>query len=384
MDPSLFSDASTGRLVRELDGWAYIPAPLPPALLADWEVSTAVEDARHALARLTTVAGFVQNTELIMRPFRQREAILSSSIEGTQTQVRELVESQADPTRRLAEDSDLFEVLNYLRALEYGNRWVSEGRPLTLAVIRGLHAELMSGVRGQNKHPGEFRPGTVSIGGTPYSLKDARFVPLPAENVTPLMVGLIEFAQSPPTYGDLIDCAILHYQFETIHPFEDGNGRIGRLLIPLMLQVRGVMSRPVLYLSPYFEKQRDVYQELLMNVSTRNDWKSWLLYFLRAVKSQSDESTNRIHRVLDLQQDYKRRATSLVRGRVAALLAIDLIMEQVVVAVRDIESYTQTSNPTARTAVQEMVRLGILRPDKQSSRGQLWVAEELLQSVYEA
>lgn len=319
-----------------------------------------------------------------MRPFRQREAILSSSIEGTQTQVRELIESEADPASRPVENSDLFEVLNYLRALEYGNRWVSDGRPLTMAMIRGLHAELMSGVRGQNKHPGEFRPGTVSIGGTPYSLKDARFVPPPAENVSPLIANLVEFAQSPPVYGDLIDCAILHYQFETIHPFEDGNGRIGRLLIPLTLQVRGVMSRPVLYLSPFFETQRNAYQDLLMNVSTQNGWKAWILFFLRAIRSQSDASTERIHRVLDLQRDYKTRAASLVRGRIAALLAIDLIMEQVVVAVRDIETYTKTSNPTARTAVQELARLGILRPDRQSSRGQLWVAEELLQSVYEA
>lgn len=382
MRPSDFVETAPGELVRELDGWAFIPKLLPPVLTADWEIALAAERAALALATFATVADFVQNTELIMRPFRQREATLSSRIEGTQTQVREILVSEADPAAQPKEDSDLFEVLNYLRALEFGQRAVADGQPLTLALVRGLHAELLHGVRGETKHPGAFRRGTVSIGGTSYSLQDARFVPPPAEQVTPLMENLAAYARETSPYGDLIDCALIHYQFETIHPFEDGNGRIGRLLIPLLLQARGVLTRPILYLSPYFEAQRDTYIKLLSTVSKRNNWKAWLLFFLHGVREQAEESERRVRRVLELQQEYKRRVEALTRGRAAAILAVDLIIERVFVTVRDVEAHTNTTYGTARSALDGMVELGILRAAGHSSRGQLWMAEELYQSVY--
>lgn len=381
MEPAEFSASAPGQLVRERNGWAFVPDPLPPALAPDWQLSAALEEVRDALLTFVGATQSVSNLALIVRPSQQREAIASSSIEGTQTRVRELVlAGSADDDSTVPEDSDLREVFNYRRALEQGQQWISDGRPLNLALIRGLHAVLMQGVRGQRKHPGAFRTDTVAIGGSPLNLRIARFVPPPAEQVLPLMDGLAAFVQGERAYHPLVDCALFHYQFETIHPFEDGNGRLGRLLISLFLQTRGVIDRPILYLSPYFDAHRSEYLRLLHHVSTNSDWIAWIRFFLRAVRSEADASSARIRRMLALHEEYRARVRGTTR---ATMLALDPVFQQVVVTIPAISKAAGVTYPTAKAAVDRLRELGIVVRGPHSKRGQLWVAEELLQSVYE-
>jgi Fic family protein len=344
-------------------------------------VLIAVEQARGALGEFIGQSRLVQNINLIMAPFQQQEAVLSSRIEGTQTEIREVLRYRAGPSPDRAPGGDLGEVLNYLDALEAGQTWVSDGRPLNLSLIRALHEELMQGVRGQDKSPGAFRTKQVYIGSREGGIELARFVPPPAEQVLPLMDDLIEFIQRTPTYGTLIDCALIHYQFEAIHPFEDGNGRIGRLLIPLFLLHAHGIDRPILYLSSYFEKNRDDYTRLLKDVSTTGAWEEWILFFMDGVKRQADDSRGRIERILNLHARYREQAATATSK--AAVLAIDYIMEHVYVAVPQIAEATHTTYPTARSAVDALVALGVLRPSQRMRGRQMWVAEELLHEVYE-
>jgi Fic family protein len=388
MEPQQLRSHAPGTLlpVHEDGGtaWVFLPSPLAPAIEADWALTNAVAGADRALSSFITAAEFVQNTELIMRPFRQREAALSSRIEGTQTLVRELVEADAIPGLEQNEDSDRYEVENYLRALNTGLQKLTEGYPLGTSFIRGLHAELMRGVRGKDKHPGQFRAGMVSIGGNRHSLIGARFVPPPPEHVTSLIDNLVDFLASESKFGTLIDTAIFHYQFETIHPFEDGNGRLGRLLIPLFLTSRKVLSQPILYLSPYFEAHSDQYRELLLKVSTQGEWQSWLMFFLEAVRDQAEDSHRRVRQILALQSEYRKRTEKLGTAQAAALRTVDLIMERVAVTAPDVARRTKMAYPTARATLDRLTELGIMVPSSRYTRPQLWVAEELLQSVYEA
>jgi Fic family protein len=291
--------------------------------------------------------------------------------------------AEADPRPAVEEDSDLYEVLNYLRALDYGRQWVAEGRPLNLAFLRGLHAELMHGVRGQDRHPGAFRLTHVYIGDRLSGIEEARFVPPPPEQVPPLMEDLATFAARPTaTYGPLIDCGVIHYQFEAIHPFEDGNGRLGRLLIPLYLQAAGAMDRPALYLSSYFEARRETYISLLNIVSTRGAWKEWLLFFLDAVRSQAHDSRFRVQRTLDLQLRYRQLAQDVSSSR-TALLAVDLIMDRIYVTVSALAKYAGATYPTARSAIDALVTAKILAPYGRVHGAQVWEARELLDQVYQ-
>lgn len=386
MKPEQLGAHPNGSLLTVADSmgqaWAFLPADLPPTIESDWEVTQAVERAGSALASLVAVAGLVQNVGLIMRPFRQREAAFSSRIEGTQTLVQELLEAEAIPDLERNEDSDRFEVMNYLRALDTGLEKLTIGHPINATLIRGLHAELMRGVRGQDKRPGRFRPGLVSIGGTRLSIAGARYVPPPPEHVSQLIDNLLAFYASGSQYGTLIDAAIMHYQFEAIHPFEDGNGRTGRLLIPLILHARGTLSRPILYLSPYFERYVDDYRDLLLRVSTHGDWRAWILFFLDAVRDQAEESKLRAERVLSLQAEYRKRTDRLGRAQAAALRAIDVIMEEVYVSAPDLAKRLNIAYPTARFALDGLTELGIVAPSTRFTRPQVWVAEELIQAVY--
>jgi Fic family protein len=211
-------------------------------------------------------------------------------------------------------------------------------------------------------------------------MASARFVPPPPEQVPPLVDNLFGSVDGASVYGPLTDCAIFHYQFETIHPFEDGNGRIGRLLIPLLLQSASVLDRPVLYLSPYLEHHRDAYMDLLWNVSARSDWSAWILFFLEAVHAQSNDSTSRIRRIVDLHRRYEDRVRTASK---TAMLAVDYVMEHPYITVRQIEEYTGTTSPTAKAAIDTLTDLGILSPRGRTRGRYVWVAEELLREVYE-
>lgn len=227
--------------------------------------------------------------------------MLSNRIEGTYAEVRTVLRREVGHDSSSKEDADVREVRNYLHALKQGQDWVQEGRPLNLLLLRSLHAELLQGVRGQDKHPGSLRSSQVYIDNQAEGVHNARFVPPPPEQVLPLLEDLIAFSDRGATYGPLIDCAILHYHFETVHPFEDGNGRVGRLLIPLFLSCQGVLDRPILYLSRYFDEHRDTYLALLSGVNTHGNWLEWIVFFLDAIRSQAADSRERVQRILALK-----------------------------------------------------------------------------------
>jgi Fic family protein len=351
-----------------------------PKLALASEYLVAVDRAATALGEFVGKARQVQNTDLIMAPLRRQEAVLSSRIEGTQTHVRDVLLAEATKATGAPDDSDLREVLNYLDALDAGERWIQDGGKLSLTLLRAMHKTLMRGVREEDKHPGEFRTTQVYIGDRAGGLASARFVPPPSEQVAPLVDNLFDSANREATYGLLIYCAIFHYQFETIHPFEDGNGRIGRLLIPLLLQSASVLDRPVLYISPFLEGHRDIYMDLLWNVSAKSDWTSWILFFLEAVRVQSEDSTSRIRRIVDLHKSYLDRVKTAPK---TALLTVDYVMEHPYVTARQIEEYTHTTAPTAKAAIDTLVALQILTPRGRMQGRQVWVAEELLSEVYE-
>jgi len=381
--PDDLTPQTPGKLVRIADGWAFVPGHLPPMGLS-LSIMAAAEEARGAVGELVGQARLVQNPELIIAPFRREEAVLSSRIEGTRTEIQDLLLAEATPRDEIVEDSDTFEVLNYLDALVMGEGWIAEGRPLNYTLISGLHAELLHGVRGRDKHPGALRTTQVYIGDRGRGIDTASYVPPPPEQVAPLMDDLLQFFQGPPSFSPLVDCAIAHYQFEAIHPYEDGNGRLGRLLVPLYLRSRGVLDRPILYVGPYLEAHRTEYFDRLLRVTTHGDWDGWVRFFLQGVRDQAHESVRRAQRIRDLYDGYHARimqATSAVSTR----RALDVIFDRVYVWAKVLSDELSITPPTARHAIDTLVALDILKPSRRGSRGrQLWVAQELLDTVYAA
>jgi Fic family protein len=393
MDTAEFAPTAPGRLIDISGAKAFLPDLLPVDVPLRRDLVIAVDSARGALSEFIGQARLVQNIELIMAPLSRQEAVLSSKIEGTQTEVREVLLYEASlggragsPGAGITDDSaksaDLREVMNYLRALRLGQDWVADGRPVNASLIRALHNELMRDVRGGDRSPGEFRKTQVYIGNRADGIQAARFIPPPPEHVSPLVDNLINFIQGPPSFGPLIDCGTMHYQFETIHPFEDGNGRIGRLLISLYLQEKKVIDRPILYLSSYLEKNRDEYVHLLKKVSMTGAWDEWALFFLRGVQERAIDSRDRVQRIMNLRDRYRSLATESYPSRIT-IPTIEFIMEHVFVTVSQIEKHVNSTYPTVKKLVDALARLEILRPQGRVSGAQVWVAEELLREIYE-
>lgn len=328
---------------------------------------------------------------MVLRPLVLLEAVRSSRIEGIHTEVRDVLLEHAVPrtgdVRRpdAASDArlnDIREVVNNEHALVLGTAWLADGRTLTTSAMEELHAALLqNNVRGQDKHPGEFRKSQVWIGNRGDDLTAARYVPPPPEQVEPLLDNLIAFVHADGSYGPLIDCAIAHYQFEAIHPFEDGNGRIGRVLIPLHLMVQEVIDQPLISLGQVLDSERDEYLHRLNNVSVVGDWEGWTMFFLEMVRQQAVSSLKRIRRTLELHQRYL-DMTAPLPSRVP-FRTITLLMEQPFVSVPQVARFVGASYPTARAAIDSLVQLGILNPLRRIAGTQYWEATELISSIYE-
>ncbi|HJN93536.1 MAG TPA: Fic family protein [Dehalococcoidia bacterium] len=381
-----FTNKAAGDLVDILVGedraLAFVPAPLPPDYDPGSVPFAAAVEARGQLGELVGQARRAQNLALITRPLEWRDAISSNRIEGTYTEPMAVLLSEAgkrptDPVRA----ADIQEVQNHFRAYQFGRDALEKGAPLSLHLIRSLHGELLRGVRGSDRHPGEVRQVPVFIGSEVGGFKGARFVPPPPEQLDPLLDDFSRFIESKPSFTALIDVAIQHYQFEVIHPFKDGNGRTGRLLIPLYLLSQGDLDRPVLYLSPFFEIERDEYVTRLKRVSTEGAWEEWVLFFLRAITTQVRDARDRIEVVDGLYASYKELAMRSA-GSKAAVPAVDLVLENVVVTVPQLAKYVGCHPSTAKKALEELSGLGIVEP-VDDSRPQAWVAQELVARVYE-
>lgn len=287
MNPKEFTKSKAGRLIRGPQRyWAFVPDPLPPPLSIDWDLARVLSGADRALSELAGLARTLPNPHLLIGPFIRREAVLSSRIEGTQASLSDLFFFEAAypekglPARESA--SDVQEVANYVKALEYALKRVRD-LPLSLRLIREVHEILLSGVRGGNWTPGEFRRSQNWIGPPGCTLMEAEFVPPPPHEMMESLSELEKFLHRPSNLPPLVKTALVHYQFEAVHPFLDGNGRIGRLLISLLLRHENLLDQPFLYLSAFFERRRSEYYAKLLDISKSGQWRSWMEFFMQGV-----------------------------------------------------------------------------------------------------
>lgn len=377
MDTALFEKSPSGRLVRVTGGyWAFVSGPLPPKLEWDDALVSVMSKADIALGTLSGLGETLPNPHLLIYPFIRREAVLSSRIEGTQSSLSDLLLFEAT---RVEKRGDVREVQNYVRAMEYGLRRLNE-LPLSLRFIRELHGILMEGVRGQQATPGEFRQSQNWIGSAGAVLDEATYVPPPVPEMQECLNQLEKFLHAKTRLPPLVEAALVHYQFEAIHPFLDGNGRIGRLLATLLLCQRNVLSKPLLYLSAFFEQHREEYYELLLKVSSMGAWQKWIEFFLRAVVDQSGEAVSRSRRLQELQHSYLRLAREKRLAPTAAQL-VDLVLMKPVVSAKTVQESLKVTPQGARKAINALVEAGILTEVTKRKRGRAYAAKEILKAL---
>jgi Fic family protein len=379
MDSALFKNSPSGRLVRAIDGYqAFVPNPLPPKL--DWSdaLVSLTSKADLALGTLSGLGENLPNPHLLIYPFIRKEAVLSSRIEGTRSSLSDLLLFEATKAER---QSDVKEVQNYVNAIEYGLKRLEE-LPLSLRLIRELHAILMEGVRGERATPGEFRQSQNWIGPPGSTLDNATFVPPPVPEMKDALDQLEKFLHANTQLPPLIELALVHYQFEVIHPFLDGNGRIGRLLITLFLCQRSILNKPLLYLSAFFERHRAEYYGRLLEVSQRGAWRSWLEFFLQAVVNQSDDAVHRARRLLELQRTYHQTSLAKHLPPTAAEL-VELIFVKPVLNVRVAQESLKVTYPGAQKAINALEQQGILVEITGGKRNKAYAAKKILDILEE-
>ncbi len=382
MNKKDFKAIEAGRVVRAPQGyWAFVPAPLPPKIHYDTDLVRQLSRADAALSELSGLGRQLPNPHLLIAPWVRREAVLSSRIEGTRASLSDLLKDElGGPRQSAAVEADVREVRNYVDALEYGIERLDK-LPLSLRLVRELHERLMKGVRGDRATPGEFRRSQNWIGEAGSTPATAAYVPPPVNEMEACLHAWEKFLHQRDAVPDLIQCALMHEQFEAIHPFLDGNGRVGRLLITLFLIERGRLSRPLLYLSAYIEKHRQDYYTLLQRVRTHGDWISWLRYFIRGVEVTAADAAQRITRLLDLRNRYLERVKA--RELFGTLPLIDELFVNPYVTVARAEEVMRVSNPTARAAVNNLQGMKILREITGRGWGRIYVADAIRKVIEE-
>ncbi len=379
MRPDAFSSQERGVVRKTTTGfWAFYPKPLPRRLALPHDVVKLLDEATGAVHRLGGVGRLIPNPHLLIGPHLRLEAVLSSRIEGTKTDVTQLLRFEAGEAPPADELDDALEVRNYVTAMEHGIRRVNEGFPVSIRLLREMHAELLSGVRGQHRLPGELRTSPVWIGGS--TLDNAVFVPPPPEEMNVALGDLEEFLHDRDL-PLLVQLALAHYQFEVIHPFLDGNGRIGRLLIPLMLVVRDALPRPLLYLSAYFEQHRSEYYDHLLITSQQGDLLPWLTFFLRGVRRQARDAEERTVRLVELQ--HRLRSDLLDEGRPNSVVRLgEHLFSVPIVTAPQVASMLNVTRPTAQAAIQALVERGDLDEVTGRERGRIYEAPRIFEAVY--
>lgn len=349
---------------------AYMPTPLPPDPPVDLaKIYPYLEKATQALAELNFIHKSVPNTALFIYMYVRKEALLSSQIEGTQSSFSDLMlfEYQQKPTVSL---EDVEEVSNYVKAIKYGLNRLKEGFPLSLRLLREIHGVLLSGGRGSGKLPGEFRRSQNWIGGTRPG--NALFVPPSVDKLNQCLASFENFLHDD-SLPVLIKAGLAHVQFETIHPFLDGNGRLGRLLITLLLCNSGMLDEPILYLSLYLKQNRHIYYELLQEVRVHGVWETWLEFFLEGVHKSAKQAINTTHLINILfEQDHKKIET-LGRARFSCEQALEYMKKLPQVTVVLLASKLGMTTPTLRSALNRMVELGILEEKSGKQRDKIYV-----------
>ena len=382
MNHENFRNSTAGKCTRTIGRppyWAYVPNPLPPTIDVDWELANLVSKAGIKLGELSGAGQLLPNPHLLISPLLiRRESVTSSRIENTQSGLDDLFLFEADETDPPLV-SDVKEIINYVRAMEYGIKRL-EDLPVSSRLICEIHEILMEGVWGKGATPGLLRTSQNWIGSPGCSLMDATYVPPPVSEMQQCFSDLEKYIHSDPQEPALIQCALVHYQFEAIHPFLDGNGRIGRLLITFMLLEKGLLSQPLLYLSDFFEQHRDEYYRLLLNVSQKGDWKAWLTFFLNGVRQQSEDALSTIQKLLELQNRYRAVGTGRKVPKSVNRL-IDYLFASPIISISALSKAWKMPFPTVQRGVDYLIEKDILREVTGGKRNRLFVADEIFDTI---
>ncbi|MFV1996110.1 MAG: Fic family protein [Verrucomicrobiales bacterium] len=379
MNPADFSPSQRPLCRRQPEGYhAFHPPPLPPLLAIDWKLTSLLSETDRAVAELSGAGRQLPNPHLLIRPYLRREAILSSRIEDTIAEVDDLLLFEVEPDQK-PRHPDILEVVNHVQALETGLRRLDE-LPISSRLIRELHSILLRSVRGGEsaKTPGEFRRSQNWIGRPGATLNEATYVPPPPGEVDPAIGALENYLHADSEEPTLVKAALLHYQFEAIHPFLDGNGRIGRLLVTLYLCATGCLSQPLLYLSAFFEEHRDDYYRHLLSVSRKGAWRGWLEYFLTGVRETAVAALGDTNKILALHQSRRLQIQKTKRVPAAAAALLDAIFGGPIIS---ITAYAKASGEPFQkisNAVDFWVRQGLLHEMTGNRRNRLFIADEVL------
>jgi Fic family protein len=381
MNPKDFRNPEAGQAILTQKGyWAFIPAPLLAANLS-WSqpLISALSEAERDLSKLATLAGAFPFPRLLIQPFVRREAVLSSRIEGTRASLIDLYTYESAQMSFLEPNEDVREVYNYVTALEYGMERLNT-LPVSLRLIRELHARLMDNVRGGKLTPGEFRRTQNWIGPAGSTLTTATYVPPPVDEMLTTLDQMEKFIHSGSDLPSLVQAAMVHYQFEAIHPFLDGNGRVGRLLIILLFCEWELLPQPLLNLSVYFERYRQEYYDRLLAVSQQGNWEGWVRFFLVGVSLQAKDSVVRLERLQGLRTKYQAVAES---GRNSERMekVLDFLFMQPILSVRQLEKGAGLNFLAAKRYIEKLTDVGILHEVTGYSRNRIFRADEILKAL---
>ncbi len=368
-----------GRFVRQPAGYqAFIPAPLPPRppVVLDGEIVALLSRADLALGRLDGIVKVVPDPDFFVAMYVRREAVLSSQIEGTQSTLEDLLEVELVPERERRHNSDVGDIVGYIRAMNHGAMRLGT-LPLSLRLIREIHAELLRDGRGGLATTGEFRATQNWIGSAGATLQQATFIPPPAHEMIAALGDFERYLHEDEERPALIEVGLAHAQFETIHPFLDGNGRVGRLLITFLLMHRGVLRRPLLYLSYFFKLHRAEYYDRLMAVRLSGDWEGWLRFFLRGVAETAEEAADKAERIFEMREMQR---TRVIDAKLAqhGLPLLALLFQRPLINVGLVTEALDVTFPTANRLVGRFEELGLLTEITGQKRSRVYRFEPYL------
>ena len=368
-----------GEFVTNLSGdssySSFKPNPLPPepALVIDSNMVSKLVNANRELVKLDTAARFIPNTDLFISMYVRKEALISSQIEGTQCTLDEVLDPEIDTNSNL----DVADVINYVHATNYSLERLKT-LPLCCRLLREIHSELMQGVRGQEKNPGEFRASQNWIGPANCSLKDARYIPPNKDDMIAAMSDLEKFMNENDDYDALIRIALIHYQFETIHPFLDGNGRIGRLMILLYLMEQNLLSYPVIYISYFLKKNQIEYYDRISEVRRSGNYEQWVIFFLEAVSAAAKDSLATIEQLSALHDKNIDLLPKTNRKKDNVRILFDYIEKYPIIDIRHTSQELDVSFNTVSNAIRKLQELGILTETTNSARNKVFAYSEYL------
>ena len=380
MKPNEFHNRKVGQVIRTQNGyWAFIPTPLPPEIEWTTPLISSLSEADRELSRLTTLAENFPFPRLLNQPFMRREAVLSSRIEGTHASLVDLYNYESAQLTFLEATDDVREVHNYVLALDYGLERLKT-LPVSLRLIREVHAKLMEGVRGGNLTPGKFRKSQNWIGPAGSTIENATYVPPPVDEMQNALNDLENFIHAETEIPTLARVGMIHYQFETIHPFLDGNGRVGRLLMMLLFNEWNVLSQPLLNLSAYFERYRQEYYDHLLAVSQHGKWNEWLRFFLRGISVQSQDSAFRMTRLQNIRTRYEALVES---DRNSARMAeiIDFIFSRPILTINQLQEAFDMPYMAAKRYVDKLVNAKVLLETTGYARNRVFQATEIFNEL---